>query len=160
MAAVPQLDEIHFRPMRPEDLDRIFAIETEAYDFPWSERIFQDCLRVGYSCWVIASWSGIHGYGIMSVAVGECHLLNLCIDPRYQSQGLGRRLLRHLLAIAQGHRAGRAYLEVRPSNLPARRLYHSEGFVEIGRRKRYYPADEGREDAVVLARDLTFAPSL
>jgi ribosomal-protein-alanine N-acetyltransferase len=160
MAAVLQLDDIHLRPMRREDLDRVFAIETEAYEFPWSERIFLDCLRVGYSCWVIESWSGVHGYGIMSVAVGECHLLNLCIDRRVQGYGLGRRLLRHMLNTARDHRAERAYLEVRPSNLRARRLYHSEGFVEIGRRKRYYPADEGREDAVVLARDLTFAPSL
>jgi ribosomal-protein-alanine N-acetyltransferase len=160
MAAVLQLADIHFRPMGRADLEQVFAIETEAYEFPWSERIFQDCLRVGYSCWVIESWSGIHGYGIMAVALGECHLLNLCIDPRYQGHGLGRRLLRHLLDIARGHRAERAYLEVRPSNLPARRLYHREGFVEIGRRKGYYPAEGGREDAVVLARDLTFAPSL
>jgi ribosomal-protein-alanine N-acetyltransferase len=159
MAAHLLLDDVQFRPMQGEDLDRVVAIETDAYEYPWSPGIFRDCLRVGYSCWVAQSWTGLHGYGIMSTAAGECHLLNLCVQPDYQGQGVGRRMLRHLLRVACAHHAVRAFLEVRPSNAKAWRLYHSEGFSEIGRRKGYYPADQGREDAVILARDIDCSPT-
>ena len=91
----------------------------------------------------------------MSLAVKECHILNICVDPKRQGQGIGRRLLLELLSIAQAREADTAFLEVRPSNVHARSLYFSEGFNEIGNRRDYYPARFGREDAVILAKTLS-----
>ena len=143
-----------FRPMRDDDLAAVLAVECESYEFPWSRGIFEDCLRVGYVCWVGEIESSVMAHGIMSVAVGECHIFNLCVHPDHQRYGHGRRLLRHLLSLALDHGAETAFLEVRASNTGARALYASEGFCEIGTRRRYYPARDGREDATVLARQL------
>ncbi|MCY1457753.1 Ribosomal-protein-alanine acetyltransferase [compost metagenome] len=81
-------------------------------------------------------------------------MLNVCVDPSCQTRGLGRLLFRALVKLAREHGAQRVFLEVRPSNTPAVALYHSEGFNEIGRRPRYYPARDGREDALVMAIEL------
>ena len=93
-------------------------------------------------------------YAIMSIAAGEAHVLNLCTAPERQSRGLGRHLLRALLKMARDHGVQRVFLQVRPSNPQAIALYHDEGFNEIGRRPRYYPARDGREDALVMAIEL------
>lgn len=142
------------RPMREHDLDAVMAIERRAYPFPWTPGIFRDCLRAGYPAWVMRLDARIIGYGVVSVAAGEAHVLNVCIDPDEQGRGHGRHLFRALLCIARGEGAQRVFLEVRPSNPPAIALYHDEGFNEIGRRPRYYPAHEGREDAIVMALEL------
>lgn len=144
------------RPMGYRDLPAVMVVEVEAYPFPWTEGIFRDCLRVGYACWVLESSEdgGIDGYAVMSMAVGEAHLLNLCIRPQRQGRGLGRRLLQQLLEKARGFDLELVFLEARPSNTAAVQLYLSEGFVEVGRRKDYYPAEGGREEAVVLRLDL------
>ncbi len=142
------------RPMVADDLAAVQAVECAAYAHPWSHAVFQDCLRVGYCCWIGAMGQEIVSHGIMSVAVGECHIFNLCVHPQWQGRGLGRRMLRHLLSLAIKRRADTAFLEVRASNVGARALYASEGFCEIGIRHSYYPAGKGREDAAVLAREL------
>lgn len=142
------------RPMRETDLDTVMEIELRAYPFPWTHGIFRDCLRAGYPAWVLQEGKGIIGYGVLSVAADEAHVLNLCIDPLAQGGGRGRRLLRALLEIAHRRGARRIFLEVRPSNPGAIALYHDEGFNEIGRRPRYYPARQGREDAIVMALEL------
>lgn len=142
------------RPMREDDLDTIMAIERGAYPFPWTHGIFRDCLRAGYAAWVLQRGGEIIGYGVLSVAADEAHVLNLCIATQAQRAGHGRRLLRSLLKLARGHGAHRVYLEVRPSNPTAIALYDDEGFNEIGRRPRYYPAKQGREDAIVMAIEL------
>ena len=142
------------RPMREQDLDEVIAIEHSAYPFPWTPGIFRDCLRVGYPAWVLHEHGAIIGYAVLSVAAGEAHLLNICVDPRRQGQGLGRWLLRSLLEIARRDGAERMFLEVRPSNPHAVALYEDEGFNEIGRRPRYYPTHGGREDAIVMALEL------
>ncbi len=142
------------RPMRESDLDAVMEIERRAYPFPWTHGIFRDCLRADYPAWILQEGGRILGYGVLSVAAGEAHVLNLCIDPDEQGQGLGRRLLRALLKFVHGHGAQRVFLEVRPSNPHAIALYEDEGFSEIGRRPRYYPAYVGREDAIVMAREL------
>jgi [ribosomal protein S18]-alanine N-acetyltransferase len=140
--------------MRHEDLDEIMGVEVRAYPFPWTDGIFRDCMRVGYSCWVMIEAERLVGYAVMSMAAGECHVLNLCVRPECQGRGYGRYLLRGLLEHARRHKVETAFLEVRPSNAPAVHLYQSEGFNEVGLRKRYYPANRGREDALVLARAL------
>ncbi|SEQ40335.1 ribosomal-protein-alanine N-acetyltransferase [Ectothiorhodospira magna] len=150
------MTSLQLRPMRVQDLDTVMDIEPRAYEFYWSEGIFRDCLRVGHACWVLttAHLDELMGYGVMSVAVGECHLLNLTIRPERQGQGLGRHLLQALLEIAKARNAQIAFLEVRPSNEAAIALYRSLDFNEVGVRKRYYPAREGREDALLMARTL------
>ena len=149
-----QGDSITLRPMLDTDLWAVVDIERDAYPFPWSEGIFRDCLRVGYCCWVLEYLDVVEGYGIMSVGVGESHILNLCIRPRVQGKGLGRRLLRHLMTVARDHHAQTIMLEVRPSNPSAIRLYHGIGFNEVGVRRAYYPSRTGREDALILAMEL------
>ncbi len=159
MSALPAVAVAALRPMREADLDAVTAIEKRAYEFPWPPGIFRDCLRAGYGCWVLempgaALHDGMIGYGVLSVAAGEAHLLNLCVVPEWQGEGHGQRLLRRLVELARWQRAERIFLEVRPSNPRALALYHRAGFNEIGRRPHYYPARRGREDALVLALEL------
>ena len=142
------------RPMQEADVDAVVTVETLAYEFPWTAGIFKDCLRVGYCCWVYTLGVDIVGYGVVSVAAGEAHVLNLSIHPERQGQGLGRRLLQRLLTLARQHGADTAFLEVRASNRAALHLYRDLGFNEVGLRRGYYPARGGREDAVVFARSL------
>lgn len=154
MVAAPRELLPTLRPMTEADLAEVTRIEAAAYEFPWTLGIFRDCLRAGYHAWVLARPGTIYGYGLLSVAAGEAHLLNLCIDPARQGEGHGRRLLARMLDLARWHRAERIFLEVRPSNAVAIRLYHQTGFNEIGRRPNYYPARGGREDALVMAMEL------
>ena len=142
------------RPMREHDLAQVMRVEAEAYEFPWSEGIFRDCLRVGYSCWSQMEEDRLVGYGIMTVGAEEAHVLNLCTAPPHQRKGFARRLLGHLMATAARHGAKHVFLEVRVSNTAAQLLYASHGFSKVGVRKAYYPASGGREDAIVLRRAL------
>ena len=143
------------RDMQEADLPAIMAIERVAYEFPWTEGIMRDCFRFGYVCKVYESRAGILGYGILSIGAGECHFLNICIAPTQQQRGHGARLVKALLDIARQARVRSAILEVRASNLAAFKLYDKLGFNEIGVRKNYYPTRTGREDALVLALELT-----
>ena len=142
------------RPMREEDLEEVSRIEGEAYEFPWTLCIFRDCMRAGYGCWVLSRPREIVGYGVLSVAAGEAHVLNVCVDIKEQGHGHGRRMMKRLIDLARWHQSQRIFLEVRPSNPRANALYHDLGFNEIGRRPNYYPAKQGREDAVVMAMEL------
>nr|WP_194430835.1 ribosomal protein S18-alanine N-acetyltransferase [Stenotrophomonas maltophilia] len=142
------------RALRESDLNAVMAIELRGYPFPWTRGIFIDCLRAGYPGLAMERDGLLVGYGVLSIAADEAHVLNICIDPLAQSRGLGRQLLRAMVQLAADRGAQRVFLEVRPSNTPALALYHSEGFNEIGRRPRYYPAAQGREDAVVMAIEL------
>ncbi|MDB6089703.1 MAG: ribosomal-protein-alanine N-acetyltransferase [Gammaproteobacteria bacterium] len=154
MATAPELLEsapdVLIRPMVETDVGGVVALERASYQFPWSEGIFRDCLRVGYVCRVVMSGNRLIGYGVMSVGAGEAHILNLCIDSAFRCQGIGRRLLDYL--VDRGAVAGmsEAFLEVRPSNTAAIRLYLSLGFEQVGMRRGYYQAVGGREDAAVL----------
>lgn len=155
MNAVVKLPNAGLRLMTHRDLPEVLQIESSAYEFPWSEGIFRDCLRVGYACWIYEKHEVIQAYGVMSIVVRECHILNLCVKPQEQSRGLGRLVLRRLLNIARRYRVDTAILEVRPSNWRAVTLYLSEGFNEVGRREDYYPAEGGREDALIFAKPLS-----
>ncbi|MGY0505540.1 ribosomal protein S18-alanine N-acetyltransferase [Luteimonas sp. e5] len=155
MNAQPAPAQAQLRRMREEDIDAVIAIEHRAYPWPWTAGNFRDCLRAGYPMWVLEDHGGLVGYAVASVMLDEAHLLNICIDPARQSQGEGRRLLRAMRRIVHGQGARRMFLEVRPSNPHAIALYQDEGFNEIGRRPRYYPAAHGqREDALVMAMEL------
>jgi ribosomal-protein-alanine N-acetyltransferase len=154
MSAEPRALPAAIRPMRPADVVAVAAIERSAYEFPWSAGIFRDCLLANYTSVVLEQGGRVIGYGILSVAAGEAHLLNLALAPEVQRRGYGRRLLEHLLGVASAAGADRVYLEVRPSNPRALHLYQQAGFEVIGRRRGYYRARFGSEDAVVLARRL------
>ena len=142
------------RPMQQEDRQQVQSIEELIYDFPWTLGIFKDCLKVGYDCWVITLDQTVIGYGVTSVAVDECHILNVCVHPDWQGHGLGRKMICNLLKLARKHRAKTAFLEVRVSNHKALQLYEHLGFMEVGRRKGYYPGKQEREDALVLSLSL------
>ncbi len=155
MSAVVAAPQPQLRPMTGHDLEAVLKVENRAYEFPWTLPIFRDCLRVGCQCFVYEAPQGIIGHGIMSVAVGECHILNICMHPDHQRRGLGEGMVQFLLDLARQKKARIALLEVRISNVAAYRLYTKLGFDEVGMRKDYYPARHGREDAIILARDLT-----
>lgn len=149
--------EFFVRTMRTSDLDLVVKNETAAYENGWNKRIFIDCLRAGYLCWVLANKQQIVAHGVMSVAIGECHLLTLCVDPAYQRKGYGRKLFSLLLDRASKLEARECFLEVRPSNTKAIALYRSLGFKQIGERKNYYPpsgSEKERENALILSRSL------
>ncbi|APZ42081.1 ribosomal protein S18-alanine N-acetyltransferase [Acidihalobacter ferrooxydans] len=155
MSARFRRDERYCRALQMQDLPLLMAIEVRAYTHPWTEGVFRDCLRVGYGCWALIADEIFTGYAVTSVAVGECHILNLTVAPESQGRGLGRYLLREVLCAATKAGADTAFLEVRPSNAAARHLYVSEGFNEVGTRRNYYPGGKGgREDALVMAKTL------
>ncbi len=147
----------HVRAMTESDLDEVAKVEGRAYEFPWTHQIFRDCLRAGYGCFVLATHVEIIGYFVLSVAANEAHVLNVCVDPSEQGNGYGRRLMKRMLDLARWHRAERVFLEVRPSNPGAIKLYLDLGFRDIGRRPRYYPARNGREDAIVMSYEFPMA---
>lgn len=148
--SVGRKDLMRLRKMRSSDLSGVMAIERASYQFPWEEDIFKDCFKANYNCWVCAEDDNVLGYCILSMAVGEAHVLNICVSPAEQGQGIGRKMLEHLIETARGQ-AETMFLEVRPSNTVAIALYQDMGFNEIGIRKGYYEAENGREDAIMLA---------
>jgi ribosomal-protein-alanine N-acetyltransferase len=145
---------VRFRPMTASDIPGVGAVERASYQFPWSEGIFRDCLRVGYLCRVAEQDGEVVAYGIVAMGAGEAHVLNLCVAEGVRGRGIGRRML--MLLIERSVQAGvqDVFLEVRPSNLHAIALYQSFGFIEVGRRRDYYQAIGGREDALVLKLSL------
>ncbi len=146
---------LSLRPMQIGDLDAIMQIEPMIYTHPWTRGNFSDSLNSGYSAWVLED-TGLEnvgemiGYALMMMVMDEAHLLNLSIAKNRQKRGLGRYLLEHMLKIAKRHKAANMFLEVRSSNISAIALYENMGFCEMTVRRGYYPAKEGREDAVLM----------
>jgi len=138
------------RPMRMSDIDLVVKNEKAAYPFPWSRRIFTDCIRAGYQCWVMANKKTIVAHGVLSVAIGESHLLTLCVHPSVQREGYGRKVLSLLLERAKNLKAEVCFLEVRRSNSGAISLYESMGFSVVSERKNYYPNGGNNEDALIM----------
>jgi|TARA_B110000196_G_scaffold41707_1_gene31948 [ribosomal protein S18]-alanine N-acetyltransferase len=142
------------RRMQLTDLPDVLRNERRGYTHPWTEGIFRDCLGNGQECWLLMCSDQNVGHGILSVAAGESHLLNVCVHPDFQGHGFGRILVEHLLERARKGEASTIFLEVRPSNVAACELYDKLGFNEVGIRENYYPSNVGREDALVLAKEL------
>jgi [ribosomal protein S18]-alanine N-acetyltransferase len=160
MSALPQplSADLPFRVrlLRQTDLDAVVSIERDIYPFPWSRGNFLDSLAAGYDAWIFEQSSGLIGYAIVMWSIDEVHLLNLSVCRSAQGQRWGAKLLEWLLLELRGRQARQIYLEVRPSNPVARRLYARAGFEQIGVRKGYYPAPGAdREDALVLSRRLS-----
>lgn len=146
--------------MQISDLDAVLAIEQGSYAFPWSSRLFEDSLSAGHRCLVITGRNNsgvtcIMGYSVVMVAVGEAQLLNLCINKQYRGAGLGQYLLKHNLALLEADgEIENIYLEVRQGNAVGMAVYLKAGFHQVGIRKNYYPAPGGREDAMVLTKQI------
>lgn len=139
-----------FRTMQMEDLDAIMAIEPTIYSHPWTRGNFSDSLKSGHHAWVLEEDGKIVGYALTMMVLDEAHLLNLSVAKSHQKQGLGRYLLSHMIAVARHHNALNMFLEVRVSNKTAISLYENMGFCEMAIRRGYYPATQGREDAVLM----------
>ena len=147
-------DDFNIRVMADQDITAVMNIETRAYGFPWTAGIFRDCMGAGYCCYVLEKDGEIIAYAVMSVAVREAHILNICVSPDTRGEGYGYALMDKLIMLARQLHADMMFLEVRPSNRAAYRLYDKLGFNEIGVRRSYYPAEQGREDALILAKQL------
>ncbi len=137
------------------DVGQVMKIEREVYEFPWTDTIFRDCIRVGYQCWMALQQQSVVGHAVISVTADESHILNLSIGTQHQRQGFGRQFIEFLVDEARERNAQTMLLEVRPSNTVAISCYNAAGFNEIGSRKDYYPANGGREDALLFARHIT-----
>lgn len=156
LAAISPADVLgRFVPFMPERIAEVMAVEQRIYPFPWTPGNFADALTSGYSGWI---WEGGDGsaiaYGVAMLAVDEAHLLNLGVDPGYQRQGHGARMLDWMAQTMREYGAASMLLEVRPSNVAALHLYRNYGFRTIGRRRGYYPGYHGREDALVMRTSL------
>ena len=144
----------HYPGMTDADLDAVAEAEARIHPFPWTRGNFADSLAAGHGAWLAQENERITGYAILMQVLDEAHLLNISVLPELQRGGRGTALLIHIFAQARMHAATRMLLEVRPGNLAGQGFYRHHGFIEIGRRRDYYPAHGGREDAIVMARDL------
>lgn len=154
--SVSLVDLVRLRKMHKDDLPSILKIEAKNYQYPWRENVFNDCfVATSYSNWVCEDEAeNIIGYAILSMGAGEAHIINISIAPEVQGEGIGHKIMQHLIEIAR-KKAETMFLEVRPSNQKAINLYNKLGFNEVGLRKDYYPAEKGqREDAIILALEL------
>ena len=140
---------VEFRPMQPQDLDAVVALEQNAFSHPWSRQLYADALT-SYDCWMMYVGNEYVGHGVISQVLDEAHLLNIAIAVEQQGKGWGLRLLEYLMQRATERGCVECFLEVRASNQAAYRLYERYGFNEIGRRRDYYPAVGGNEDALVM----------
>jgi ribosomal-protein-alanine N-acetyltransferase len=159
MATLPRekiLQEPQWRPLRLADLVYVAALEAQIHAAPWTIGNFRDALAAGYCARVGERDFRIVAYGVLMPAPGEAQVLNLSVVPDARRQGLGRALLRLFVEDARKLNAEQIFLEVRTSNVPAIRLYESEGFAPVARRIDYYPTASGgdREDAIVMRRAL------
>jgi ribosomal-protein-alanine N-acetyltransferase len=143
-------DAVTFRPMTEADLDSVLKIEYAAFSHPWTRGIFLDGLK-SYEIWLMFEGEQQVGHGVINVIIDEAHLLNITVKPESQGRGLGLLLLDRLMKRAYELNGRECFLELRASNQSAYRLYERYGFNEIGRRRDYYPAVGGREDALVMA---------
>jgi ribosomal-protein-alanine N-acetyltransferase len=155
MSAVVDSNWLQLREMCESDIGRVMEVEKLAYEFPWREQIFRDCCQENYICKVYELGTEVLGYGIASIGAGECHILNICIHPELQRRGLATGMLKSIAQDCQYRGVEMIFLEVRVSNTQAQALYNKAGFNQIGMRSGYYPASNGREDAIVFAKDLS-----
>lgn len=155
MSAVFKSMEAGFEPMTESRLGEVVAIERRAYAHPWTRGNFSDSLRSGYQAQLLcADDDVIMGYFVAMQGVDEVHLLNITVDPQFQGQGWGRVMLDALALWSRAQRAQWLWLEVRISNLRAQQVYLRYGYRRVGERKNYYPAVQGREDAIVMSYKL------
>jgi len=148
------MDNANYRYMTEDDLDVVLEIEQDANPYPWTERNFLDCLERDYYSLIQTHQEEISGFAIQTIALDEAHLLNIGVCKNKRRKGLGSDLLEKIIFASEAMGSRKIFLEVRISNLPAAELYQNFGFKEIGIRKNYYRLPVGREDALLMSRNL------
>lgn len=140
--------------MQQADVAAVSALEAAAHEFPWTAGHFSDSLRAGHAAWLLQSAGKLIGHAVYALLVDEAELLDIVVAPDWQQQGLGGQFMDFLMHEAQAAGAGKMFLEVRASNLAAQALYQRKGFQSVGLRRNYYPARQGREDALLMMKEL------
>ena len=144
------------RKMRLSDVDDVHAIEVLANRFPWRRNHFKDSLDAHHGAWVYCDTAQtIIAYAIVQQVLDESHLLNICVHPEWQGRGYGHEVMQHVIEQAQARQSQLMVLEVRATNKRAQYLYEQHGFNAMTIRKNYYPAEQGRDDAVLMGLDLS-----
>ena len=149
-------EEIVFSMMEDSDLESVVNLESLAYEYPWSGKIIQGCFEAGYRIWIGKVGLTHICQAFVSVVAGEAHLLNLAVHPKWQKNGCGKAILRRVIEDIKLLNVEGIFLEVRISNHLAISLYEKFGFSQIGERRNYYPASDGRENAIMLGLQLRF----
>ncbi len=144
---------LRIRPMTFDDLPSVQLIERASFSTPWPPQAYRQELASNRLAYYVVAVLGddIVAYGGIWLMVDEAHVTTFAVHPRYRRQRIGERLLLALLDLSLDRRAREATLEVRLSNLPARRLYEKYGFRPVGIRPRYY-TDNG-EDALIMTTE-------
>lgn len=152
--AVKSSELYRFLPMRLEDLDMVYDLETDAYQFPWTKQIIRDCILYNYDSYSVFFGDRIIGYVISKISYPETHILNLTVNSKFRKNGVGTTLIQLIIDDARIRNSRDIILEVRSSNTAAQSLYKKLSFQRIGLRKDYYESKDGREDALVLRLEL------
>lgn len=137
------------------DVDAVLVIENSVQPHPWTRGNFSDALSSGYRCVVAEIEHEIVSYAVLMPVMDETELLTIAVAKKQQRKGLGRALLQAQMQWARAKEMRKIFLEVRVSNSSAITLYRSLGFVDIGMRRGYYQNAQGREDALLMACELT-----
>lgn len=141
---------VRFREMQIDDLNAVIQIETVNFPFPWTAGNFKDSINSEHICLVLEIDRVLVGYAILMMVLDEAHLLNISVALAWKGKGWGRYLLNRTMQISREKGGLNMFLEVRPSNVSAITLYESIGFNEMGVRPGYYPAHNGRENALLM----------
>ncbi len=149
-----EIRDYQFTPMQEKHLDWVCGCEVELHAAPWTSGNFLDSMAAGHGSWVMSAGADKLGYAVMLRVMDEAHVLTISIAREAQGRGHGRALLAWLHDEARKQGATQCFLEVRPSNAAAIALYHDMAYQQIGRRRGYYPGINGREDALVMRREL------
>jgi [ribosomal protein S18]-alanine N-acetyltransferase len=136
--------------MKVEDLPAVHEIERESFSTPWPAHAYRQELETNrLAHYMVARWGDqIIGFAGIWLLVDEAHITTFAVRRTWRRHGVGERLLLALLDLSRSRGAHEATLEVRPSNMPARRLYEKYGFMPVGVRRNYYSDD--REDALIM----------
>ena len=152
--SVRKSDLYNFVPMNINDLDKVYRLELDSYNFPWTREILRDCILYKYDSFEVLFNNNLIGYIISKIAYPETHILNLTVEKKFRKKGIGKSLVELIISDARLRNSENIILEVRVSNIEARSLYEKLNFKLIGIRKDYYESSNGREDAYVLKLDL------
>lgn len=151
---VPHEHGLDFKPMQPSDVDAVLVMEQRVHACPWTQGNFIDSLHAGHAAWLLYLDQVLVGHAVYSQVLDEAELLDIAVDADYQRRGLGEQCMKFLMTEAQRRGAKQMFLEVRASNHAAQALYARSGFKQVGLRRDYYPGAAGREDALLLMREL------
>ena len=154
MAVERSPSPIVLEPFADEHVAGVLKVERECFPAPWTEAMFRQEVE---EKWLSRSFVALQkdeviGYVIAWFLRGEVHILNLAVAKSQQRRGIGRRMLAHVVDLADSEHCHMITLEVRVTNEPAKLLYLSMGFAPVGIRRRYY--HDNNEDAIVMTKRL------